>query len=150
MYSTTTKKTTYYSSSSGSGSAPTSQSTVTEVRTVSGPGGTRTETKTYSYGGGDGNQERGIKMRHNEPDMAGRGSRYSTGWGSRRESRPPPGPPLELEGKTYKEVKELCRRENRLFEDPDFPADDSSLVYSGRPGRSIEWKRPHVSDLLSD
>ncbi|CAD5122448.1 DgyrCDS10873 [Dimorphilus gyrociliatus] len=141
QYSTTTKKTTYSYSDSNTG--PTSKSTVTEVRTFSGPGGTRTETKTYSYGG-NGNQEQGITARHSAPDMALRGSRYSKGWGSRRETRPPAGPPMELEGKTYQEVIQQCQREGRLFEDPDFHADDSSLVFSGRPGRSIEWKRPHV------
>ncbi|XP_025836402.1 calpain-B [Agrilus planipennis] len=29
-----------------------------------------------------------------------------------------------------------------LFEDPEFPADDSSLFYSQRPDRYYEWKRP--------
>ncbi|XP_066260252.1 calpain-A-like isoform X3 [Euwallacea similis] len=30
-----------------------------------------------------------------------------------------------------------------LFEDPDFPATDSSLYFSQRPDRHYEWKRPH-------
>lgn len=31
-----------------------------------------------------------------------------------------------------------------LFEDPDFPAIDSSLYFSKRPDRYIEWRRPMV------
>ncbi|XP_076262773.1 calpain-A-like isoform X1 [Rhynchophorus ferrugineus] len=30
-----------------------------------------------------------------------------------------------------------------LFEDPEFPATDSSLFFSHRPDRNYEWKRPH-------
>ncbi|XP_048525407.1 calpain-A isoform X4 [Dendroctonus ponderosae] len=30
-----------------------------------------------------------------------------------------------------------------LFEDPEFPATDSSLFFSQRPDRYYEWKRPH-------
>uniref|UniRef100_A0A3P9NLY2 Calpain catalytic domain-containing protein n=1 Tax=Poecilia reticulata TaxID=8081 RepID=A0A3P9NLY2_POERE len=32
-----------------------------------------------------------------------------------------------------------------LFEDPLFPADDSSLFYSEKPTMKFEWKRPSVS-----
>uniref|UniRef100_A0A3P9DS25 Calpain catalytic domain-containing protein n=1 Tax=Maylandia zebra TaxID=106582 RepID=A0A3P9DS25_9CICH len=31
---------------------------------------------------------------------------------------------------------------NVMFEDPLFPADDSSLFYSRKPSMKIEWKRP--------
>lgn len=34
---------------------------------------------------------------------------------------------------------------NTLFEDPEFPADDSSLFYSRRPPKYVEWLRPGVS-----
>lgn len=35
-----------------------------------------------------------------------------------------------------------------LFEDPDFPANDSSLFFSRRPDRHYEWLRPGVSPIL--
>ncbi len=74
-------------------------------------------------------------------------SRYVKGWGSRKSyDKPPPGgPPMQLEGKTYAEIKAQCLREGRLFEDPDFPAVDSSIFYSRSPPRPFVWKRPGVS-----
>ncbi|KAI6214113.1 Calpain catalytic domain-containing protein [Aphelenchoides besseyi] len=41
----------------------------------------------------------------------------------------------------YKE-RERCLRERVLFEDPEFPAIDSSLYFSHPPKGHIEWKRP--------
>uniref|UniRef100_A0A914BUM7 Calpain catalytic domain-containing protein n=1 Tax=Acrobeloides nanus TaxID=290746 RepID=A0A914BUM7_9BILA len=38
--------------------------------------------------------------------------------------------------------KERCLREGCLFEDPQFPADVSSLYYSHSPKKEINWKRP--------
>ncbi|XP_015187100.1 PREDICTED: calpain-B isoform X4 [Polistes dominula] len=35
-----------------------------------------------------------------------------------------------------------CLQTGRLFEDPEFPAVDSSLYFSKRPDRYIEWRRP--------
>lgn len=32
-----------------------------------------------------------------------------------------------------------------MFEDPDFPANDTSLYYSRTPPYRFEWKRPAVS-----
>ena len=74
-------------------------------------------------------------------------SRYVKGWGSRKSyDKPAPGlPPMQLEGKTYAEIKAQCLREGRLFEDPDFPAVDSSIFYSRAPPRPFVWKRPGVS-----
>ncbi|KAM4748487.1 calpain-5-like [Rhinophrynus dorsalis] len=42
----------------------------------------------------------------------------------------------------YKNIKDGCQREGRLFEDPVFPANDSSLYYSQSPPRAVEWRRP--------
>jgi len=55
---------------------------------------------------------------------------------------------MKLQGKTYDEIKAQCLRENRLFEDPDFPAIDSSVFPSKLPPRPFDWKRPSVSTTL--
>jgi len=46
---------------------------------------------------------------------------------------------------TYKEIKEQCLRGGKLFEDPDFPADGSSLFQTEL--KTFQWKRPAVSSL---
>ncbi|KHJ89557.1 calpain clp-1 family protein [Oesophagostomum dentatum] len=38
--------------------------------------------------------------------------------------------------------RDRCLAEKRLFEDPHFPAQDSSLFYSRSPPKRIEWLRP--------
>lgn len=50
--------------------------------------------------------------------------------------------------RTYAEIKEQCLRERRLFEDPDFPANNKSVFPSKRPPKPFEWKRP--AELTSD
>jgi len=42
----------------------------------------------------------------------------------------------------YDDIKAECLSSGSLWEDPEFPAIDSSLFYSQRPPRAIEWKRP--------
>ncbi|KAL6417265.1 hypothetical protein ACFW04_012871 [Cataglyphis niger] len=42
----------------------------------------------------------------------------------------------------FNSLRRECLATGRLFEDPEFPADDSSLYFSRRPDRYIEWKRP--------
>ncbi|XP_058806410.1 calpain-A-like isoform X2 [Phymastichus coffea] len=42
----------------------------------------------------------------------------------------------------FNELRQQCLSEGRLFEDPEFPAIDSSLFYSRRPDRYVEWRRP--------
>jgi len=128
--------------------------TMKTTRTVvHGPGGSRTITEYSSYsssssGGGDTNGfgSSGLRFRI---DIGGDGGhRCKSGWGSRHggsEPKRPTGPPMKLEGKTYDEIKAQCLRENRLFEDPDFPAIDSSIFPSKPPPRPFEWKRPSVS-----
>uniref|UniRef100_A0AC34QKD3 Calpain catalytic domain-containing protein n=1 Tax=Panagrolaimus sp. JU765 TaxID=591449 RepID=A0AC34QKD3_9BILA len=44
--------------------------------------------------------------------------------------------------------RQRCLNERRLFEDPEFPAQDSSLYFSQRPRQRIEWKRP--SEITDD
>lgn len=42
----------------------------------------------------------------------------------------------------YFALKQQCLKSGKLFEDPEFPATDSSLLYSRRPERKYEWLRP--------
>lgn len=42
----------------------------------------------------------------------------------------------------YHTLRSQCLQSGVLFEDPDFPAVDSSLQFSRRPDRHIEWLRP--------
>ncbi|XP_032686633.1 calpain-A isoform X4 [Odontomachus brunneus] len=42
----------------------------------------------------------------------------------------------------FNTLRRECLETGRLFEDPEFPATDSSLYFSRRPDRYIEWKRP--------
>ncbi|XP_021935906.1 calpain-A-like isoform X2 [Zootermopsis nevadensis] len=39
-------------------------------------------------------------------------------------------------------IRDRCLEEGTLFEDPDFPAVDSSIFFSKTPPRPFEWKRP--------
>lgn len=50
--------------------------------------------------------------------------------------------------KTFLELRDKYVEKNVMFEDPLFPADDSSLFYSRKPSMKIEWKRPLVSASL--
>lgn len=45
-------------------------------------------------------------------------------------------------GVSYEDIKKQCRKEGVLFEDPDFPATDSTLFFSRKPPRPFVWKRP--------
>ncbi|XP_026743609.1 calpain-A-like isoform X7 [Trichoplusia ni] len=42
----------------------------------------------------------------------------------------------------FKDIRSRCLAENRLFEDPEFPAVDRSLYYKERLDRPITWLRP--------
>ena len=42
-------------------------------------------------------------------------------------------------------IRTRCLEEGSLFEDPEFPAEDTSIFYSKAPPRPFEWKRPIVS-----
>lgn len=47
--------------------------------------------------------------------------------------------------KTFLELRDKYVKKKVIFEDPLFPANDSSLFYSHKPPMKIEWKRPSVS-----
>ncbi|CAH0598744.1 unnamed protein product [Chrysodeixis includens] len=42
----------------------------------------------------------------------------------------------------FKDIRSRCLADNRLFEDPEFPAVDRSLYYKERLDRPITWLRP--------
>lgn len=44
----------------------------------------------------------------------------------------------------YAELRRNCIKDKKLFEDPEFPATNSSLFYSKSPPGRVEWKRPGV------
>ncbi|XP_068606996.1 calpain-9 [Brachionichthys hirsutus] len=48
----------------------------------------------------------------------------------------------QYDGKSFKQLRQECLERGVLFEDPDFPAADSSLFYSQSVPVNIEWKRP--------
>lgn len=45
-------------------------------------------------------------------------------------------------GQKYAELKKDAIASGRPFEDPEFPAADSSLVYTKGKAKNVEWKRP--------
>lgn len=50
--------------------------------------------------------------------------------------------------KTFLELRDKYVKKKVVFEDPLFPANDSSLFYSQKPSMKFEWKRPSVSARL--
>ncbi|KAG5278429.1 hypothetical protein AALO_G00098900 [Alosa alosa] len=48
----------------------------------------------------------------------------------------------QVDGRSFEEIRQDCLRRNVLFEDPDFPAVDSSLFYSQSVPINFEWTRP--------
>ncbi|CAL4076093.1 unnamed protein product [Meganyctiphanes norvegica] len=53
--------------------------------------------------------------------------------------KPPGEDRRNYHNQDFHEIRAQCIREDTLFEDPEFPADDSSL---GDMDKQIEWKRP--------
>ena len=48
---------------------------------------------------------------------------------------------------TYEEIRDACIEQGALWEDPDFPAEDSSIYFNNPPSvwPDIQWMRPTVS-----
>ncbi|KAA0721881.1 Calpain-9 [Triplophysa tibetana] len=46
------------------------------------------------------------------------------------------------DGKSFEQLRQECLQKGKLFEDPDFPAIDTSLFYSQKVPVNFEWKRP--------
>ena len=49
----------------------------------------------------------------------------------------------------YEAIVHHCVKTGELWEDPEFPAVQSSVFYHQTPPFSFQWKRPHVS-LIND
>ncbi|KAK4300804.1 hypothetical protein Pmani_027019 [Petrolisthes manimaculis] len=45
-------------------------------------------------------------------------------------------------------LRQQCLDEGTLFEDPDFPAEDTSIFFSRAPPKPFEWKRPN--EIIDD
>lgn len=52
----------------------------------------------------------------------------------------------QSDGKSFEQLRHECLMKGVLFEDPDFPAKDSSLFFSEKVPVHIEWKRPTVCE----
>lgn len=59
-------------------------------------------------------------------------------------------PIIKVKEKTYEELHRKCLEKNILYEDPDFPPNESSLFYSQKIPIKFEWKRPRVSNTFAD
>ncbi|XP_015275551.1 PREDICTED: calpain-3 [Gekko japonicus] len=51
-------------------------------------------------------------------------------------------PIIGVKEKTFHELYKKCLEKKTLYEDPDFPANDTSLFYSQKLPVKFEWKRP--------
>ncbi|POI33827.1 hypothetical protein CIB84_002421 [Bambusicola thoracicus] len=51
-------------------------------------------------------------------------------------------PIIKVKEKTYEELHKKCLENNILYEDPDFPPNETSLFYSQKVPIKFEWKRP--------
>lgn len=50
----------------------------------------------------------------------------------------------------YEKIKRSCLKRGELWEDPDFPATQSSVFYHQTPPFQFTWKRPKVSENSFD
>nr|XP_057932554.1 calpain-9 [Doryrhamphus excisus] len=48
----------------------------------------------------------------------------------------------QMDGRSFEQLRQECLQRRVLFEDPDFPAADSSLFFSQSVPVRMEWKRP--------
>ncbi|XP_061771469.1 calpain-9 [Nerophis ophidion] len=48
----------------------------------------------------------------------------------------------QMDGRSFEQLRQECLQRGVLFEDPDFPAADSSLFFSQSIPVKMEWKRP--------
>ncbi|KAK6627292.1 hypothetical protein RUM44_009769 [Polyplax serrata] len=50
----------------------------------------------------------------------------------------------------YEKIKRSCLKRGELWEDPDFPATQSSVFYHQTPPFQFSWKRPKRSKFKAD
>lgn len=49
----------------------------------------------------------------------------------------------------YDRIHRMCQKRGELWEDPDFPATQSSVFYHQKPPFQFVWKRPKVGKIFS-
>lgn len=54
-----------------------------------------------------------------------------------------PGNKIFKQGKEYDSILRECRQSGQLWQDPLFPAVDTSVFFSQKPPTPFQWKRPH-------
>ena len=74
--------------------------------------------------------------------------RYVQGWQDPSSVKKPPLKVARILSQDYKEIKKQCLERGALWEDPYFPADQSSVFPSQTHQVQFEWKRPGV-DILN-
>ncbi|KAK7502784.1 hypothetical protein BaRGS_00006034 [Batillaria attramentaria] len=154
--------------SDGSGNPPRME---TKTYTIGGPGGSNIDFMPSGGGGFGGDVNVGFG-----DTFGGRGIRFGVGGGdggqgggggfrfkgfSSGDPSPRPkisGRPQRIQKKNpfaglaeqkYDDIKSKCLAGGFLFEDPEMPAEDSSIFFSRAPPRRFEWRRPHVSMTAS-
>eukprot|EP00794_Sanderia_malayensis_P020617 gene20617-22652_t len=53
-----------------------------------------------------------------------------------------PSDAVPYKNQVYADIKNKCLQEGTLFEDPEFPAVDTSLFFGRKPPKPFVWKRP--------
>lgn len=48
----------------------------------------------------------------------------------------------------YDRIHRMCQKRGELWEDPDFPATQSSVFYHQKPPFQFVWKRPKVGKIF--
>lgn len=76
------------------------------------------------------------------------GGRYSQGWSKERSGETIPA--ACMKGKTFAQIKADFAKTNKLWEDPDFPANDATINPKAKPRKPLVWKRPPVSNIDLD
>ncbi|MBN3324043.1 CAN9 protein, partial [Atractosteus spatula] len=67
---------------------------------------------------------------------------YQNSFQNKGGDKPVQARPTQLDGRSFEELRRECLQKKRLFEDPDFPACDSSIYYSESVPINFSWKRP--------
>nr|KAG5710690.1 hypothetical protein BaRGS_035092 [Batillaria attramentaria] len=142
----------------------------TKTYTIGGPGGSNIDFMPSGGGGFGGDVNVGFG-----DTFGGRGIRFGVGGGdggqgggggfrfkgfSSGDPSPRPkisGRPQRIQKKNpfaglaeqkYDDIKSKCLAGGFLFEDPEMPAEDSSIFFSRAPPRRFEWRRPHHYDEI--
>jgi len=76
----------------------------------------------------------GVQLRVNVPGKGGPDQSPSSQLGTR------------VPAQDYEKLRRQCIAKGTLFEDPYFPANDSSLFYTQKLPFKPQWKRPGVSN----